>query len=50
MPIMTGFELTQIIRSEPKLKDIPIILSSASVLDFDQQKSEQGFLSIFLRQ
>ncbi len=39
MPIMDGFEMMHHLRQTPELKDIPIVVSSASVFEIDKQKS-----------
>ncbi len=39
MPVMTGFEATQIIRQMPELSGVTIIAISASVLEEDQENS-----------
>ncbi|WOB43656.1 response regulator [Thermoleptolyngbya oregonensis NK1-22] len=39
MPVMDGFELTRQIRQRPDFKDTPIIATSASVFENDQQQS-----------
>ncbi|MDF2387836.1 AAA family ATPase [Nostoc ellipsosporum NOK] len=39
MPTMNGFEATRRLRRSPELKDVIVIGTSASVFDFDQQKS-----------
>ncbi len=39
MPVMDGFEFMSCVRSAPKLKEIPIIVSSASVFDDDRARS-----------
>ncbi len=49
MPVMTGFEMVQIIRQTAEIQHIPIVAISASVFDMDREKSInigcQGFLS-----
>lgn len=48
MPIMDGYEMLGILRQSEKLKDLPVIVSSASVFESDRQKSivagANGFL------
>ncbi len=39
MPVKTGFEAVKEIRSIPEIKDVIIIVISASVLDMDREKS-----------
>ncbi|MEN8257018.1 MAG: ATP-binding protein [Thermodesulfobacteriota bacterium] len=39
MPVMDGYEATDIIKKNPGLADIPIIAISASVLDFNNEES-----------
>ncbi|WP_197047408.1 AAA family ATPase [Planktothrix serta] len=48
MPIMDGFEMTRRIRSLPKLKDIPVIATSASVYQWDRQQSQEAGCNDFL--
>jgi len=44
MPVMDGFETIRQIRKYDEFKDLPVITSSASVLDYDRQQSiEAGF-------
>jgi len=49
MPVMTGFEMIKIIRTIPAIKDVPIVVISASVFETDKEQSLnlgcQGFLS-----
>ena len=42
MPVMDGFELTRKIRADEALKDVIIITVSASIFDFDTEKSRQA--------
>ncbi|CAD0227499.1 Histidine kinase [Planktothrix agardhii] len=48
MPVMDGFKFIDLLRQSPKLKDIMVIASSASVFDSDQHRSlnagADGFL------
>lgn len=48
MPVMDGFAFINLLRQSPKLKDIVVIASSASVFDSDQNRSlnagADGFL------
>ncbi|GDZ95310.1 integral membrane sensor hybrid histidine kinase [Planktothrix agardhii CCAP 1459/11A] len=48
MPVMDGFKFINLLRQSPKLKDIMVIASSASVFDSDQHRSlnagADGFL------
>jgi PAS domain S-box-containing protein len=39
MPVMDGFEATRQLRKRPEFKEVPIIATSASVFDLDQQES-----------
>jgi CHASE2 domain-containing sensor protein/nitrogen-specific signal transduction histidine kinase/DNA-binding NarL/FixJ family response regulator len=48
MPVMDGFELIHRLRSHTKTWAIPILVSSASVFDFDQQRSLQAGAMAFL--
>ncbi|MEM8641613.1 MAG: ATP-binding protein [Cyanobacteria bacterium P01_G01_bin.54] len=48
MPEMNGFEMTQALRAQPEFRDIPILASSASVFNFDRQKSQAVGCSDFL--
>ncbi len=44
MPVMDGFETIRQIRKYNEFKDLPVITSSASILDYNQQQSiEAGF-------
>ncbi|MEG4807828.1 ATP-binding protein [Microcoleus sp. F8-D3] len=48
MPEMDGFELVSCLRSQPKFKDLVIIVSSASVFEADQHKSLDVGANAFL--
>jgi len=48
MPEMDGFELVSRLRSQPKFKDLVIIISSASVFEADQHKSLDMGANAFL--
>ncbi len=48
MPGLDGFEMTQRLRQQSEFKTIPIIASSASVFDFNRQKSEAAGCNHFL--
>ncbi|MCM0590557.1 MAG: histidine kinase dimerization/phospho-acceptor domain-containing protein [Gloeotrichia echinulata DVL01] len=48
MPILNGLEMTQKLRSCPELENLIIIASSASVFNFDQQKSYTSGCNDFL--
>ncbi len=54
MPVIDGFEAIKLIRKDPSLRDIPIIVVSAGVLESDIEKSRQvgydGFLSKPIRE
>lgn len=41
MPVMNGFEMTEILRSQIEFSEIVIIASSAKVFDFNRQQSQQ---------
>ncbi|GAB1542102.1 AAA family ATPase [Scytonema sp. NUACC21] len=41
MPTISGFEVTRQIRQSEEFKDVVIIVTSASVFDFDKQKSQE---------
>ncbi|MDJ1183893.1 MASE1 domain-containing protein [Roseofilum casamattae] len=41
MPILNGFELIQKLRGDRDFQHTPIVVSSASVFDFDRQKSKE---------
>ncbi|MBD0266678.1 MAG: PAS domain S-box protein [Cyanobacteria bacterium Co-bin8] len=48
MPIMDGFEMTRRLRKLEGFERIPIIASSASVFEFDRQRSQQAGYDDFL--
>ena len=48
MPVVDGFEMMQRLRQSTQLKDVVIIVSSASVFDTDQQKSLEAGADDFL--
>jgi signal transduction histidine kinase len=48
MPDLDGFEMTRQLRQIPQLKKVPIIASSASVFNFDRQKSKVAGCDEFL--
>lgn len=48
MPKLDGFELTQALRHQPEFADLPIIASSASVFNFDRQRSQAVGCNDFL--
>lgn len=48
MPGMNGSQMTQYLRESAEFKDIPIIASSASVFNFDRQKSREASCNDFL--
>ncbi|OUL33570.1 hybrid sensor histidine kinase/response regulator [Nostoc sp. 106C] len=48
MPILSGLEATRRIRRSPELKNIIVLGTSASVFDFDQQKSKEIGCNDFL--
>ncbi|MEO0867063.1 MAG: ATP-binding protein [Cyanobacteria bacterium J06642_11] len=48
MPVMGGFDMVQQLRSSDTTKHLPIIASSASVFDFDRQKSYAAGCDDFL--
>ena len=48
MPIMSGTELTQNLRANQDLQEVVIIASSASVFNFDRQKSHEAGCNDFL--
>jgi PAS domain S-box-containing protein len=48
MPVMDGFEMTRRLRGIEAFQDIPIIASSASVFEFDRQKSQLAGYDDFL--
>lgn len=49
MPVKTGIEAVQEIRSRPELESVRIIAVSASVLDVDEEKSRVAGCDAFLR-
>ena len=48
MPVMDGFEMTRQLRALPAFQDMVIIASSASVFNFDRQKSQEAGCDDFL--
>lgn len=48
MPEMDGFEMTRALRAQAEFRDLPVIASSASVFNFDRQKSQEVGCSNFL--
>lgn len=48
MPTISGLEATQKLRRSPEIKDIIVIGTSASVFDFDRQKSQKIGCNDFL--
>lgn len=48
MPVMDGFELTRQVRKEEKWKDLVIVTISASVFDFNAEKSRAAGCQDFL--
>ncbi|MBD1832379.1 AAA family ATPase [Cyanobacteria bacterium FACHB-472] len=48
MPQLNGFEATRRIKRSPELKDVVVIGTSASVFEFDQDKSKEAGCNDFL--
>ncbi|MFM2431229.1 MAG: hypothetical protein RLZZ511_2442 [Cyanobacteriota bacterium] len=48
MPVMDGLMMLQQLRAQPELADLPVIVSSASVFNFDRQQSHQAGANDFL--
>ncbi|MEM9906210.1 MAG: ATP-binding protein, partial [Cyanobacteria bacterium P01_D01_bin.44] len=48
MPVMDGFEMTRQLRALPAFQSTPIIATSASVFQFDRQKSQAAGCNGFL--
>lgn len=48
MPVMSGFEMTRLLRSLEAFRDMPIIASSASVSNIDRQQSLEAGYDDFL--
>ncbi|MBD1929542.1 AAA family ATPase [Trichocoleus sp. FACHB-90] len=48
MPELNGFEATRRIKRSPELKDVVVIGTSASVFEFDQDKSKEAGCNDFL--
>jgi signal transduction histidine kinase/ActR/RegA family two-component response regulator len=48
MPVMDGLTMLQQMRSQPELANLPVIVSSASVFNFDRQQSHQAGANDFL--
>jgi CheY-like chemotaxis protein len=39
MPVMDGYETVQIIRADPRLRDLPVIAVTASVMSEDRERA-----------
>ena len=48
MPVMDGFEFIEQVRAYPRLKDLPIIVVSASVFESDRRRSIEAGANEFL--
>jgi len=48
MPIMNGYDATELLRADPKHKDLPIIALSANVMKEDIEKSRQAGMNAHL--
>jgi len=48
MPLMDGFEMTRRLRQMPEFHAVKVIAISASVLEFDQRISQEGYCDDFL--
>lgn len=48
MPVMDGFEMLRQLRRSPQLRDIQVVVSSASTYELDQQKSFDAGADAFL--
>ncbi|MCP5050705.1 MAG: response regulator, partial [bacterium] len=49
MPVMDGFEATKILKNNPKTKDIPVfVLSASSTLEQEKNILESGLFAAFL--
>ncbi len=48
MPVMDGFEMLHQLRQNPTFQNLPVIVSSASVFDIDQEKSIAAGCTAFL--
>jgi signal transduction histidine kinase/CheY-like chemotaxis protein len=48
MPVMDGLNMVQLIRAQAKWESLPIIVSSASVFNFDRQQSQIAGANDFL--
>jgi signal transduction histidine kinase/DNA-binding NarL/FixJ family response regulator len=48
MPVMNGLEMIQVLRTQPANQTLPIIVSSASVFNFDRQQSHEAGANDFL--
>lgn len=48
MPVLSGLEMTQQLRSHPDFQNTKIIASSASVFNFDRQQSQEAGCNDFL--
>ncbi|PIQ25873.1 hypothetical protein COW36_22315 [bacterium (Candidatus Blackallbacteria) CG17_big_fil_post_rev_8_21_14_2_50_48_46] len=48
MPVMDGYEAIQILRQDPKFKDIPVIALTASVLEQDRHNIMKAGFDVYL--
>src|SRR5436309_4012733 len=48
MPVMSGFEVLAWIRSQPRLRDLPVIIFTASVHELDRERARQLGATEFL--
>jgi signal transduction histidine kinase/DNA-binding NarL/FixJ family response regulator len=48
MPVMNGLEMIQTVRTQPSTQALPIIVSSASVFNFNRQQSQASGANDFL--
>ena len=48
MPVMNGIDMIQSLRTQPATQTIPVIVSSASVFNFDRQQSHEAGANDFL--
>ncbi len=48
MPVLDGFELSEKVKKNSDLKDIPIIANSAAVIGLDPERLKSGYFDVFV--